>query len=159
MSGSHCFCVPPVLACVCFSCACTSRKRTLHQYTDGETQHAACACPAQPASACGPATRRTRARVASAPRSCSNCMHFRLGTSGESSSLDNFCPQNQTHMLDVALHACFLGVVVACRINCPQKLEKFGASAQGFSNRRRRPVAAARLVLLNFFFENTTSRP
>ena len=78
MSGSHCFCVPPVLACVCFSCACTSRKRTLHQYTDGETQRAACACPAQPASACGPATRRTRARVASAPRSCSNCMHFRL---------------------------------------------------------------------------------
>jgi len=90
-------------------------------------------------------SRRLLAAVATA------CIFDSIATSGESSSLDNFCPQNQTHMLDIALHACFLGVVVACRINCPQKLEKFGASAQGFSNRRRRPVAAARLVLLNFF--------
>jgi hypothetical protein len=51
------------------------------------------------------------------------------------SSLDNYyCPQNQTHMLEIAiaLHACFRGR--RRRVNWPPKSTriKFGAAEQGF---------------------------
>jgi len=52
MSGSHCFCVPPVLACVCFFpvLVLVESEHYISILTARRSmRHAACACPAQPA--------------------------------------------------------------------------------------------------------------